>query len=314
MASAGSHPDTCCFPTLDSTINSLLQVSLAPSSQAHYARELHRFQGYCLSVFHEQHWFPVSNSSMAELIAHLFYSKYATATNQSSFYCLSFFHKVLGQPDLTHSFFRNKLRQDAHKSRPSFDLRSPITLDMLQKLVIATPSVAPDVYTDIMLRAMFSLAFFALLHVTEMTVRRGSTQHVLSFGNVTVSRKKVEVTFDSYKHSMGRPFTLAIPPMGRPACPLALLQEYFEVHGHEPGPLFMCPGGTPVSTSFSNDQLQAVLSLAGLADYHVSSHSFRIGWTSHLAQLGVLELKIKLMGHWGSDAYMHYTRVMSIMV
>ena len=95
-----------------------------------------------------------------------------------------------------------------------------------------------------------------------MTVRTGSTQHVLSFGNVTVSHKKVEVTFDSYKHSKRRPFTLAIPPLGGPACPIARLKEYFAVRGHEPGPLFMCPGDSPVQTSFFNDQLKAVLSAA----------------------------------------------------
>ena len=76
----------------------------------------------------------------------------------------------------------------------------------------------------------------------------------------------------------------------------------------------MCPGGSPVQTSFFNDQLKAVMSAAGLAGYHVSSHSFRIGRTSHLTQLGVPELKIKLMGRWRSDAYMSYIRVKSIMV
>ena len=162
MAATRTHPDTHSFPSLDTTINSLLLASLAASSQAHYARELHCFQDYCLCVHQEQNWFPATTSNLAGFIAHLYDSKYATTTIQSSISSLSFFHKVLDQPDPTHSFFIKKLLHGAHKSRPAFYLRSPVTLDMLQNLVTATPSVAPDVYTDIMLRAMFSLAFFAL--------------------------------------------------------------------------------------------------------------------------------------------------------
>ena len=297
------------------TSTTLLAASLTPSSRLMYARELRRYRAFCIDHFGRRSWFPASDPDLAAYITHRFNADYASSTIRSSVSALSFFHKVLGLPDPSGSFYVKKLMLGARKARPSLDLRSPVTPAILNALISATRMCSPDTYTMLLLRAMFTLAFYALLRLCEMAGSRDNSPHVLQFADVSISTKCLQITFTSYKHSNGRPFSLSIPATKCSSCPVKHLQQYIDRRGTHPGPLFQAPGTAgPVSRAFFTQQLTNAVSAAGLEGCNIQSHSFRIGRVSHLTELGTAETTIKLMGRWRSDAYKSYVRVSSFTV
>ena len=58
---------------------------------------------------------------------------------------------------------------------------------MLQSLLNALEHTTSSVFTTFLLRAMFTLAFCALLRIGEITETLCHLQHVLLYGNVSMS-------------------------------------------------------------------------------------------------------------------------------
>jgi len=84
---------------------------------------------------------------------------------------------------------------------------------------------------------------------------------------------------------------------------------YVAVRGNSPGPLFMFPGGAPVSKSFFSVQLKNALTWAGLPHESYKGHSFRIGAATTAAMRGMSDEDIQRMGRWKSQAFRKYIRI-----
>ena len=309
MASSRPRRHTSFISALDDTINHLIVSSLAPASRKQYAREFTRFQTFAANIAGEGRCFPASQQTVARYIAYLFDQKYAASTIRTSLSALSFFHKTVGVEDVCDTFFIKKLLVGAAKLSVSLDMRIPLTTSMLTLLVQAIPSVAPDIYTSCMLQAMMTLAVFALLRISEMTVTSRGTCHALSRSSVSYSSGRLHVTFASFKHSGGRSFTLAISKQMSAICPYRYLRAFLQLRGDAPGFLFVLPGNVPISPNAFNDNLQLIVAAAGLSRLRITSHSFRIGRCTHLAALGFSEHRIKTIGRWRSDAYRRYIHI-----
>lgn len=68
------------------------------------------------------------------------------------------------------------------------DSRKPITLELLVKLINSLQFVCSSSYECTLFRSMFSLAFFALLRIGEITVNN-TTRHVIYKGDINVSHE-----------------------------------------------------------------------------------------------------------------------------
>lgn len=310
MAPTPAHGHISLPPALGARVNQLLCSSLAPGSRRHYAKELQKFMDFCKITLHKDNWFPATPSTLAGYIAHLFDKGYASASIHTATSAIAFFHKLTGAHDLSRSFFIQRLLLGVKKQRPSCDTRAPVTANFLRKLIAATGSSAPDEYSAHLLRAMYSLAYYALLRISEMASSGRLARHVLHLSNISISAKRIRVTFVSYKHSRGKPFCLSIPARSSPVCPVLHVSRYLSLRGNAQGPLFVFPGSSQaVSTAFFNAQLRASVTAASLDKFHITSHSFRIGRACDLMEQGMNESNIKVMGRWNSDAYKSYVRV-----
>ena len=98
-------------------------------------------------------WFPATMCSIAGYVAHLFRQGYASSTIHSALSAISFFHKVLDKSDPINSFFIRKLLMGVTKSKPSYDIRTPISLSMLKKLILVVPSCTEDNYAAVLLKS-----------------------------------------------------------------------------------------------------------------------------------------------------------------
>ena len=90
----------------------------------------------------------------------MFVSGYAYMLVKSSVSALAFIQNFLEAPDVTKNFMIVKALSGYHRLKPSKDVRSPVTLDILQKLVETVFYIVSDLYTVALFKAMYSLAFF----------------------------------------------------------------------------------------------------------------------------------------------------------
>jgi len=269
------------------------------------------FHKFFQSELHLRLWFPAKTKTVISFIAYCFQKGYATSSITSVLSALSFVHKMHGQEDPTATFMVRKLLQGAAKLRPSGDQRAPVTKAILHQLVRSTPHISHCYYNSILTSAMYLLAFHAFLRIGEIAVTStAKSNNVLQVSQLAITSSGCTVVFYAYKHYQGPPVTLAIPAHTDPLfCPVKAMRMYLALRGNSPGPLFVFPGGTPVSKSFFGEQLKKSLSWAGLPTTCYKGHSFRIGAATTAAMQGVSDEEIQRMGRWKSQAFKKYIRI-----
>ncbi len=73
-------------------------------------------------------------------------------------------------------------------------------------------------------------------------------------------------------------------------------------------PLFLDHAGKPASRTWFQKHLKAVLLSAGISARNFSSHSFRIGAATSVAQKGLTKHQIQTLGRWSSETFQSYIR------
>ena len=252
---------------------------------------------------------PLSVGQVSFYIASMHVRGYAPSTMITYVSAIGYLHKISGFSDPTREFVIQKLLAGAAKIAPSVDPRLPVTHILLHRLIEDLPHYVSAHYNRVLIAAMFSVAFFGLFRVGELTVSK--------FGDVLLHLKDLKVQGDhfvisiaKYKHSKSN--TAIQIPIERQSdttiCPVTLLFNYLSLRGTSPGPLFMFTSGSHVPRQFFTKTLSGGVSFIGLQPSLYKSHSFRIGGASHLASLGFSDAQIRMRGRWESDAFKRYIR------
>ena len=99
-----------------------------------------------------------------------------------------------------------------HKLGKQFDLRMPIDKPMLSKLLGALDFTVSGKHHRAKYKAMFCLAFHALLRIREMTVQsaNATNPNLLQWKQTEIKDTSLTVTFVHFKHSKGKLLTLTI--------------------------------------------------------------------------------------------------------
>ena len=138
---------------------------------------------------------PVSVPMILLFIAHLFALGLAASSIVSTISVVAYFHKV-------NAFLVTKLLAGARNVGAVPDVRLPVTLHIISRLVVAMPTVFSSHYKCLMLRAMMVLAFKAYLQVWEMVPRsRCMVRGCWSLGDVLLSGDLIAISFRRFKHS-----------------------------------------------------------------------------------------------------------------
>lgn len=263
---------------------------------------------------------PISAGTLALFIAYLFERHYASSTVYTYVACLSHTHKLRGFADPAQVFYIKQMLKGYNKRQPRLDLRLPITLPILQRLINASNQISGSPYQACQFRAMCALAFFAFLRIGEITTHSGAGNLPLQLNQLTKvydGRNRVsgiQLTFSNFKHHYNeRPFTLLIN-VQPDVCPVALLLDYLALRGEHPGAIFVTQLGIPVSRDEFSSRLQTAVRYCGLDSSRYKGHSFRIGAASHAAEQGMSDARIRILGRWNSNAFHKYIRVNSFNV
>lgn len=119
--------------------------------------------------------FPLSAHTLALFIAFLAEKNYAASTVSSYISALSFPHRLASVPDPTKSEMIRLALRGYSKMNPSRDTRLPISLPILENIILACEHTKSSLYSKKLTQAMYALAFFAALRVGEITYRGQST-------------------------------------------------------------------------------------------------------------------------------------------
>ena len=298
----------------------MLEASLSSSSVRTYQRPwqlLYHFQqdrlGYQGPVF------PLSINTLALFIAFLAERKYAASTVLTYISALSYPHRLASLSDPTKADMIQIALRGYSKLNPSFDVRLPISLPILENIIAASDHTQSALYYRKMTQAMYAFAFFAALRVGELTYRTHQSQrNLILLNQITFMETRkgsisaIKLTLRNYKHSdTSKPVDIFLY-REHPVCPVSLLLAYLNLRGNFPGPLFCWPDASPISRSFFTSALTAALNFCNLDVSKYKSHSFRIGAASWAAAKGFSDAQIRSFGRWNSNAFLRYIRIPSL--
>ena len=167
---------------------------------------------------------------------------------------------------------------------------------------------------------MCSLAFYAFLRIGEMTTHFNSNANpplqvyqMTKLISPSGELQAFKLTFEDFKHSYNsRPFSVVLSRHPNSTCPVVLLSKYLTLWGIRPGAIFVSEVGLPVSRSIFSSQLLRACHLCGLDPSRYKGHSFRIGAASYVADRGLSDAQIRMLGRWKSNAFRQYIWVPTI--
>ncbi|XP_067218215.1 uncharacterized protein [Chanodichthys erythropterus] len=203
--------------------------------------------------------------------------------------------------------------QKTNPTRP--DSRQPLTIDLLAKCLtfLRSGHMPPD--TARTLDAMFTLAFFGFLRVSEITTNSKfnpaihptfSDLQVLDTDTICFllkCSKTDQLKNGNFIHIFNLPTPI------QPYQSLSYFLAHRKVQISSPlDPLFIDENNLPVTRHWFQKKLKYILTHSGIQAHLYSSHSFRIGAATTAAQKGLPDHQIKLLGRWSSDAFQSYIR------
>ncbi|CAH3188004.1 unnamed protein product, partial [Porites evermanni] len=116
---------------------------------------------------------PIQPAILALFIAHLYSLKYAASSVTSYVSAISYVHQLAAVDDPTKAAIINQLLKGYRKLAPTTDIRLPITLPILNKLLGSFQHTVSSAYQIHLLSAMCAIAFFAFLRIGEITTTSG---------------------------------------------------------------------------------------------------------------------------------------------
>ena len=118
--------------------------------------------------------FPISSDTLALFIASLYEHSYSHSTVLTYISAIGYAYRVANFPDPSKSKRVQLILRGYSKLRPTgADTRLPITLPLLERIIMALNKTQTSHFQRKLIQAMCSLAFFAALRVGEFTIRPG---------------------------------------------------------------------------------------------------------------------------------------------
>ncbi|XP_041379259.1 uncharacterized protein LOC121391847 [Gigantopelta aegis] len=263
---------------------------------------------------------PVPLEHLIHFIAYLSLEQLSPSTVRTYISGLSNWHRLTGYGDPTEHFVISKLLEGCSRGNTRLDVRSPITLPVLEKIVAALSHVCSSQFETELFATAFKLAFFAFLRVGEIT---SATQGDIS--NRAVGVHDVSLIFrlgeqlpyrvklfirKSKNDQRGNSYLLYLERFtNENICPVLGVYKYLKSRNKTGSPQLLTHyNGVSVTRYQFNTILKRTLQFINSKGQCYKSHSFRIGAATEAVARGVPEETIKLWGRWRSGAYNRYIR------
>jgi hypothetical protein len=221
---------------------------MASNSWRVYKFAFNRFNNFRVEYKLELIW-PVPVDHLIKYISYLSLVGFSVSTITTYKSAVSYVHKIRHITDTTKRFILTKMMEGIKRERNSSDLRSPITISLLCRLVSILSNVCSSDYEASMFSTAFTLSFFGLLWVGEFTANtyKDESDRPLQINDIrllaTPPRIQLHQEFNSTKNSnppriqmtirksktdqRGKTFTLIInSAKAQLICPVRAMQTY----------------------------------------------------------------------------------------
>ncbi len=292
----------------------LVQCGLSTNTRKSYNIAFQKLSEFRLQYGLKQKW-PVPVNDLLNFIAFLATQNLSPSTITAYMSGISYFHKINTLKDTTKLFIVSKALEGLKRTKGyNKDQRSPISIQVLTKLVQKSSCFCSSIYEATMFSAAFTLAFFALLRVSEFTKNHSksgpSSPKQIQLKHVKIVNDKVELIITYSKtQQRGTPTQIVVKANRKQYCPVAALKKYLAIRPIcKNGDLFIHMNHSSLTTYQFNQVLKKALTFLDMHNDHIRSHSFRIGGTTYLKNNGVSDQQIMQLGRWKSNAFERYIR------
>lgn len=288
----------------------LIESSLSQNTWSVYDNAVQSFEKFRMENDFDIIW-PAPLSHLINFIVHLASNKYSVNTVKSYVAGISFHMKIKNQTDTSDSFIIQKLLKGMSIKYKRDDIRKPITVEILKRIIGALPFTCFSKYESDLFSAIFALTFCAFLRIGE-SVESNKSNHTLQIGDVSLNSedKTVKVTVQSSKTDQyGKKSQLTLSKEFVDIPMYDILSRYLDTRPKIQGNLFCHFNHSKVTRNQVVSILKSSLKFVGINENDYNTHSFRIGACTYAKQLGKSENEIMTMGRWNSKSYQRYIRI-----
>ncbi len=314
--SFSNHHSEQLVANLNETSRFLLSRAFSASTTATYRRAVQLFITFRQETSKPLPVYPISIPNIIQFISYLYVKSLAASTISTYIAALASINKIYKGPAIFESLLVKKLLIGVHKTRNSVDMRLPIQLDLLCLLVDSTFHISASKHMQLLLRAMYLLAFHAFLRIGEIAAKNATDSFSpLQFSDVVflpnTNPTSCFVNLQKTKNSnCNQSIHLRAVANTQPLyCPVRALTDFKQFRGCHEGMFFTLPCKGPITKQCFNTHLARSIAYAGLDPKRYKAHSFRIGAATYAALRGTPNHTIQLLGRWKSDAFLKYIRI-----
>ena len=295
-------------------MNRLLENAYAPATHAAYQQGIAAFEAFCIK-YNYKCTYPCKADIIPHFVAHLSLSGKAFSTAKTYLAALSSKHKLNSWTDPTDSFLIKKLMQGFARSSPSKDVRYPITLQRLQKIVKTLPLVCNDSFEVILFKTAFVLAFFGFFRISELLGQNMSLKRArkaVKVADVKMEPSKMSICLNGSKcdqRMKGEKIVLQRERVYTEVCPVLTTREFLRIRPKSSEYLLVHYNSSQLTRFQFQAVLKKVAKQLGWPIQSYSSHSFRIGAATTAAMNGDSIDMIMEKGRWKSSAVKNYIRL-----
>ncbi|XP_065521360.1 uncharacterized protein LOC136007395 [Lathamus discolor] len=193
---------------------------------------------------------------------------------------LSFISRMVDHPDpLQDPVICHRISGLKHRTGPSSDQYSPVTIEVLRSLLGTLESVCSSPYECILFRAMFTVAFFGALCIEEMVAnhRHRVQPELLYLSDLQLTAGSANLSL--HTPYMGQQRNLIRLRFSKEmwVCPVEALRIYVAARPQGEGPLFVHLDSMAVTKREFLTVFHCALGLAGLPPNQYGVHSFQLG-------------------------------------
>lgn len=197
--------------------------------------------------------------------------------------------------------------------------RLPLKRRELRLILQAISRSAFMVSEKVMLKAVFLIAFYGFLRVSEYTLTNNNSDSHLRLRDVKFIRDgsgpditRAKLRLRRSKSEQYQCVFIDIFATNSEFCPVSALQHYVNMqqrnHNHTKNEPLFWSLSRPLSACRFNYLFKLLLSSAGLNCKKYSSHSLRSGGATVAADAGVPAWVIQRLGRWRSDCFKIYIK------
>ena len=253
--------------------------------------------------------FPLDPLVVAAFISYSNIQGLGSKTITSCVSGLNYFQKSLNAQDLMTYPLIKKALKGLRKSGIKTTPKPAIDISSLEKLMAATEMCLKDMFEIKLMKCYMAVQFFGLFRVSELLGDVRLHIPAVKYEDFLISQDKLRLELAQYKHSAGKGAHIEVCSQTiETICPIKLMNDYLQLRGTRPGPLFLLGNGKPLSKQALATRFRRCCAAAGLPPRRFSSHSLRIGAATLAAQMGKSPAEIMALGRWSSTAYLHYIR------